>query len=533
MVATGYDSPYGSFSRPLQFLRQHLWSPSSANVCCPVAMQDGAASLLKRHLTSPRLASQLSQVQHRVFEDAFGRLTSRDPALAWTSGQWMTERPGGSDVTRTETVAVRTPGDDDVAMASQSQQLPLGPWSISGFKWFSSATDAQMTILLAQTSSGLSAFFAPLRRHQPSASTKSGLPHPGGESFNGVRISRLKSKLGTQSLPTAELVLDQMRAWMIGCEGSGVHEISTVLTLTRIHSAAGAVAHLGRGLAIARAYALVREIGTGHGRRAPLSENFLHMRTLARMTTHYRGLMLLTLFNAHILGLSEHPSTEGPGPEPALAALTPRAESVQALLRVLPQLTKAYVSYASLPLLFSCMESLGGVGYLLNEEQAYLNIARLYRDACAGPIWEGTTDVLCSDFVRSLKRPGSGPGTLAALKEVIQAASSFQGRVARPDAWLPVDDWVALESRVEATSRAELDGEARELVWTTADLLVSTLLYVDAARDGDSVALDMFQRFLDDRFGFSAGIKGSREDKMRKDRAIVFGSTGFHHASKL
>lgn len=29
---------------------------------------------------------------------AFPRLTSRDPQKFWTSGQWMTERRGGSDV---------------------------------------------------------------------------------------------------------------------------------------------------------------------------------------------------------------------------------------------------------------------------------------------------------------------------------------------------------------------------------------------------------------------------------------------------
>jgi len=31
-------------------------------------------------------------------DEAFTRLTSRDPDEFWTSGQWMTERKGGSDV---------------------------------------------------------------------------------------------------------------------------------------------------------------------------------------------------------------------------------------------------------------------------------------------------------------------------------------------------------------------------------------------------------------------------------------------------
>lgn len=31
-------------------------------------------------------------------DEAFSRLTSRQPERFWTSGQWMTERQGGSDV---------------------------------------------------------------------------------------------------------------------------------------------------------------------------------------------------------------------------------------------------------------------------------------------------------------------------------------------------------------------------------------------------------------------------------------------------
>jgi alkylation response protein AidB-like acyl-CoA dehydrogenase len=36
---------------------------------------------------------------------AIPHLVSTDPSKSWTAGQWMTERPGGSDVSRTETTA--------------------------------------------------------------------------------------------------------------------------------------------------------------------------------------------------------------------------------------------------------------------------------------------------------------------------------------------------------------------------------------------------------------------------------------------
>src|SRR5690606_7324604 len=120
---------------------------------------------------------------------------------AWTSGQWMTERTGGSDVSQTETVADYdpVPGDE------------VGPWVINGFKWFSSATDANMTILLAKTTSmpnKVSCFYAPLKR-------KIRTPHGEDWEWNGVRIQRLKQKLGTKAVPTAELELKNMRGWLV------------------------------------------------------------------------------------------------------------------------------------------------------------------------------------------------------------------------------------------------------------------------------------------------------------------------------
>ncbi|TQN67092.1 Acyl-CoA dehydrogenase family member 11 [Colletotrichum shisoi] len=250
IVATGYDASLGSSARMVQFLRLHLWEGSASNVSCPSAMQDGAARLLQLHL-----AKDADPTQRKGSGNALDQ-----------RAVWMAERTGGSDVSLTETVASHTPSAEQ-GLADAQEGILLGPWSISGLKWFSSATDAAMTILLARTENGISAFFAPVRRHSSSAATM-----------------RLKNKSGTRSLPTAELELDGMRGWLLGQEGRGVHEISTVLTLARVHSAVAAVGYVGRGLAIARAYAKVRQVHAGRGRRMPLSESPLHMQTLADMT---------------------------------------------------------------------------------------------------------------------------------------------------------------------------------------------------------------------------------------------------------
>lgn len=74
-----------------------------------------------------------------------------------------------------------------------------------GYKWFSSATDANMALTLArvsddegnvvQGSNGLTMFYVPVREN--------------GEPIQpNINLVRLKDKLGTRQLPTAELLLD-------------------------------------------------------------------------------------------------------------------------------------------------------------------------------------------------------------------------------------------------------------------------------------------------------------------------------------
>ncbi len=81
--------------------------------------------------------------------------------------------------------------------------------------------------------------------------------------LNGVRIRRLKKKLGTRALPTAELEIKGMRGWLVGQEGKGISELGVVLNVTRIHLAITGLGAMGRVLAGARAFARVRRVARG------------------------------------------------------------------------------------------------------------------------------------------------------------------------------------------------------------------------------------------------------------------------------
>lgn len=508
-VAQGYEAGLDQYTRIVQYLRQLLFESSSANVGCPGAMADGAARVLQHHLRTP---SKLSASEQTVFRNAYDHLTSRDPTKAWTSGQWMTERIGGSDVSRSETTATYAP----LPSPSPEEGIPPGPWRIDGFKWFSSATDSNMTMLLAQTANGLSAFYAPLKRRDGA--------------LNGVSISRLKNKMGTKPLPTAELQLRGMRAWLVGREGDGVKEVATILTITRVRSALSALGHVSRGLSVARAFAEAREVGAGRGRRVRLVDSALHVRSLADMVVEQHGMMLLTFYSAYLLGLEEH-SGSARGVAGSVAVVTPPAELVTPLLRVVTPLLKAYVTKQAIPLVYACMEALGGVGYLENSESEHMNLARLFRDACVLNIWEGTTDVLSTDLIRALKHPKGGADSIKALDLVISRGEgdSQEGHITK--------QWTALKAELEANTQEDLLQDARRVLWKLAEILMGVLFLLDVKSNDGPTVREMCRRYLVSR-GLSTATEtiGSERSRGRLElnRAIVFGdgytATG---ASKL
>ncbi|BFZ58731.1 hypothetical protein PYCC9005_005796 [Savitreella phatthalungensis] len=462
-----------------QFLVNHLWTPSSGMTSCPAAMTDGAALLIGQYL---RDDDDDQPGRGEFLREAYRRLTSSDPEQAWTSGQWMTERTGGSDVSGTETRAVRV-SDGGVDAAG----LPLGPWSIDGFKWFSSATDSDMVVLLAQTELGLSLFCAPLRRREADLVVT-----------NGVRISRLKNKLGTKSLPTAELELKGMRGWMLGSERRGVKAISTVLNTTRLWTGAGGVSGLAHGLTVARAYARVRKV-----RGRLLADNPQHLAWLAEEVVKYQAAAHLAFYGCALMGVAEGAEPTAPWLEGAEAG---------AILRIITPVIKSQCSLAGCLGLRECMESLGGVGYCENVEDAgVFNLARAFRDSAVNCIWEGTSTVMAEDLVRALR----GAKALDVLDRVFEGLLD-DGDLAR----LLRDQWLQTRARVEAATEVQARLVLGRWLLRELETLLSGSLLLAAARElKDGLLLDVARRWLSTRV-HRAQLDGH---DAQLDRCIVYG----------
>jgi len=327
VVATAYERAHGAASRIVQFARVYLFEPSSDTYSCPLAMTDGAAKTLLAHGAT------------ELVDRAVSRLVSRDPAKAWTSGQWMTERTGGSDVGLTETVA---------------RKDAEGRYRLHGTKWFTSATTSEMALTLARIEGappggrGLTLFYV-----ETFAEGERGRP--------GILVNRLKDKLGTRKLPTAELTLDGAVGRLVAGEGHGIRNIAPMLNVTRTWNAVCAASGMRRAVALARSYAKKRvQFG------APLADKPLHQETLAGLQAEAEVGFHLAFRVVELLGREEAGElTEHEGR--VLRVITPLAKLVTG---------KQVVAVAS-----EALECFGGADYVEDTD-----LPRLLRNAQVLPI---------------------------------------------------------------------------------------------------------------------------------------------------
>ncbi|HLU68039.1 MAG TPA: acyl-CoA dehydrogenase family protein [Kofleriaceae bacterium] len=346
LVAAAYERPVGDLSRVHQFAMNYLVQASLDIYSCPLAMTDGATRTL------------LDAGNAELIERAVPRLTSRDPARMWTSGQWMTERTGGSDVGQSETVARQVDG----------------AWRLYGTKWFTSATTSQMALTLARPDGGgpggrgLALFYVELRDEDGR--------------LRNIQINRLKDKLGTRKVPTAELTLDGAPATPVRGLDSGVRNIVPMLSVTRTWNAVAAAWAMRRGVALARDYARRRR---AFG--AALVEKPLHADTLAWMAAEAEAGFHLAFRAAELLGKYDGKS------------LTAEEEK---LFRVITPIAKLTTAKQAVAVASETLECFGGAGYIEDT-----GLPRILADAQVLPIWEGTTNVLSLDTLRALATEGT------------------------------------------------------------------------------------------------------------------------------
>ncbi|MFF2474102.1 acyl-CoA dehydrogenase family protein [Streptomyces sp. NPDC058066] len=398
----------------VKYALSYLYVQSEFGMACPLSMTDSAARIL-RLFDPERYAAEIAA------------LSSTDPALRATGAMFMTEKQGGTDVGLTETVAT-----DQGAH-----------WTLTGKKWFASNPGADVILTLARVpgqgegTRGLGMFLVPRLR-------------PDG-TRNAIRIDRLKDKLGSKSIASGEVTLEEAYATPVGRLTHGFRQMAEMLNVSRLSNAMRATALMRRAVRESVDHTRVRHV---FGR--PLFEQPLMRATLLPMIIDTEGALALVLEAAAHLTAADERAADGEG------------GAARELVRVLTPLAKHTLCKRARSVTGEAMEIRGGNGYI----EDWVN-PRLVRDAHLGSIWEGSSNVIALDVLRCMRRQGAHH----TLADTYGDRAETRGR------------WELLRKRGDAL--LELPADEQEMrIGRYADELtravMETLLYDQAAHETET-----------------------------------------------
>ncbi len=315
--------------------------------CCPVACTTGMIRALQEHGSE--------ELRNRFLP----RLLDPDYERAEVAAQFFTELQGGSDV-GANLVMARPEGE---------------AWRISGEKWFCSVANADQFLVSARVegqgpgTAGLGTFLVPRL-------------DDGGRP-NGFRIRRLKTKLGTRAMASAEIDFEDARAYAIGAPGDGFSiSVDCVLNTSRWINALGSCGILRRAYVEASSFARVREAFGGSILRFPLVRE-----TLADMRCEWLASLTSTFYLSALIDRID----------------TGKADPHQeAVYRFLVNANKYITSIAAAAATRMGVEVLGGNGTI----EDFSVMPRLLRDNIVYESWEGTHNVLAAQVLKDAGKLG-------------------------------------------------------------------------------------------------------------------------------
>jgi len=326
-------------------------------VLCPIACTEGLIALIEafpknRH---PEVERILKHCKDGI-DGEFG-----------VGAQFITEIQGGSDIP-----------------SNILEAVPQGDsYRLFGNKFFCSAMQADYSVVTAKVrgSDNIGTFVVPSWS-------------PGDEERqvrNGYRINRLKWKLGTSELPTAEVDYDGAVAYAVGPTDRGVaNVVGIVLTLSRIAVGVSSAAAMLRAAREALLYSEFREaFGQRIGEFPLAAKQVKDIQSAAQRTT-------AGAFKVYDLYLTMGKKLQG-----GLASAKPEEdERTRFNLRELIIIQKLVAAYEAVDVLRTSLSLFGGHGVI----EDFSALPRLFRDATVNELWEGPRNVLLMQVFRDLQR---------------------------------------------------------------------------------------------------------------------------------
>ncbi|MFL6216919.1 MAG: acyl-CoA dehydrogenase family protein [Blastocatellia bacterium] len=365
----------------------------------------------------------------------------RSVETPFAGAQFVTERAGGSDVGAIETTA-RDSGD--------------GTWAITGDKWFCSNPDEYFLVAARPEgaplgTAGIAIFVVPRRL-------------PDGK-LNNISFRRLKNKLGTQSLPTAEMDFNGAVGYVIGEARDGFKQLMNyVINVSRLHNAANACGFLHRAFLEARNYARQRDaFGNALIDYPMIQETLVGM--LEKLWRH----RLLTFRLAAMI--DEH----GLVPEDAEQAMWQRFLINLAKYRTGATLTAS---------IHDAIMILGGNGIV----EDFTILPRLLRDAMIIETWEGPHNTLCLQIMRDAAKANLIERWRAEIAGVLERWPKDFLSVTRAQFEKTFTQTLTVLSPEQLTNHTWAATHARRVVDRLGDLLELAWLAETAARHANTDA---------------------------------------------
>lgn len=342
-----------------------VYQNGEACIACPLTCTEGLVKLLERYADTPETLRILEHCREGIDgEFAIG-------------AQYLSEIQGGSDVPANVLEAVP---DGDV-------------YRLYGTKFFCSATHADYVVVTAKPrgSETVGLFVMP-----------SWLPgDKAREVRNGFTIDRIKWKMGTSELTTAELSFDGAVAYPVGPLGRGVaNVVGIVLTYSRLTVGLSAAAFMTRAVREARKYTEFRE-AFGHriGQFPLVAVQLRSIERSAKRTTAgafklYRDFLATERADANA------------------------TREQRFVVRELVMLQKITASLDSTDVIRTAMSLFGGHGVM----EDFSSLPRLYRDSAINELWEGPRNVLLTQIHGDLKKAASWLSPTAFVEQVLRGA---------------------------------------------------------------------------------------------------------------
>ena len=269
--------------------------------------------------------------------------------------------------------------------------------------------------------------------------------------LNHLEILRLKDKLGTWALPTAELSLEGSTAVQVGKDFQGIKAVSAMLNITRLYNAVCSVAQTARGLQLVRDFSQRRTVFG-----VPLADQPLHRRTWIDQEAKHLAGFVLTFELAHLLGREE-------------CGLASAGE--QLLLRLLTPVCKLFTAKQAVASASEVLEGFGGAGYVEDS-----GIPGQLRDAQVFPIWEGPTNVLSLDVLRVLQKTDSWSELIQDVRRRLASLTESSLQPLRKRATEVLEDLVLSYAGWSSLPTETQIADARGLAFHLAELYALSLM---------------------------------------------------------